>query len=159
MVLPVGHGTLLLGIYRGFAAMHQAGAIDRRPRLVAAQAAACAPSCAVHQGGGEALTWVREGTTRAEGIRIVQPVRGDAVLAAIEASGGTVVAVDEPTIVEGEAELARLGFYVEPTSAVVWGALKATLSSLPDPIVVVLTGSGLKVEPAGEASVIGSHYA
>ena len=148
VVLPVGHGTLLLGIARGFAAMRAAGAIDRQPRLIAAQAAACAPLWAVHQGGGEALAWVREGPTRAEGIRIVQPLRGDAVLAAIEASGGTVVAIDEPTIAEGELELARLGFYVEPTSAVVWGALAATLASLPDPVIVILTGSGLKAEPA-----------
>jgi len=159
VVLPVGHGTLLLGIDRGFAAMREAGAIDRRPRLVAAQAAACAPLWAVHQAGGEALAWVREGPTRAEGIRILQPVRGDAVLAAIEASGGTVVAVDEPAIVEGEAELARLGFYLEPTSAVVWEALTATLPSLPDPVVAVLTGSGLKAEPAVEASRMGSQHA
>ena len=148
VVLPVGHGTLLLGVARGFAAMREAGAIDRRPRLVAAQAAACAPLWAVHQGGGEALAWVREGPTRAEGIRIVQPLRGDAVLSAIEENGGTIVAIDEPSIAQGEAELARLGFYVEPTSAVVWGALAATLTSLPDPVVVILTGSGLKAEPA-----------
>jgi threonine synthase len=74
-------------------------------------------------------------------------------------SGGTVVAVDEPAIAEGEAELNRLGFYIEPTSAVVWGALTATLGSLPDPVVIVLTGSGLKVEPEVGTSVMGSHHA
>ena len=157
VVLPVGHGTLLLGVARGFAAMREAGAIDREPRLVAAQAAACAPLWAVHQGGGEALAWVREGPTRAEGIRIIQPLRGDAVLAAIEGNGGTVVAIDEPSIGQGEAELARLGFYVEPTSAVVWGALAATLPSLPDPVVVILTGSGLKAEPPMRTPAAGTN--
>jgi threonine synthase len=46
VVLPVGHGTLLLGIERGFAAMHLAGAIDRRPqsRLRLAPALRCGPS-------------------------------------------------------------------------------------------------------------------
>lgn len=144
IVLPVGHGTLLLGLARGLEAMRAAAAVDGGTRLVAGQAVACAPIWAVHQGGGEALGWVREGETRAEGIRILQPMRGDAVLRAIEAGGGTVVAVDEPTIEDGERRLARLGFYVEPTSAVAWGALRATLSGLPDPVVVVLTGSGLK---------------
>jgi len=148
VVVPVGHGTLLLGLARGFEALQAAGAIDRRPRLIAAQAAACAPLWAVHQGGSAALGWVREGPTRAEGVRILQPLRGDAVLAAVEGSGGTVVAVDEPTIERGEIELARRGFFVEPTSAVVWGALEATLAALPEPIVAVLTGSGLKGEPA-----------
>jgi threonine synthase len=91
---------------------------------------------------------VREGETRADGIRILQPLRGDAVLNAVETSGGTIVALDEPSIARGEAELARRGFFVEPTSAVVWGALEACLRSLPDPVVAILTGSGLKSEPA-----------
>jgi threonine synthase len=72
------------------------------------------------------------------------------MLRAIEESHGTIIAVDEPTIARGEAELARRGFFVEPTSAVVWGALEATLRSLPDPVVAVLTGSGLKSEPPSE---------
>lgn len=144
VVLPVGQGTLLLGVARGFEAMRAASAVETVPRLIAGQAAACAPIWAVHQGGGEALGWVREGETRAEGIRILHPLRGDAVLAAIEGSGGTVVAVDEPSIEDGERQLGHRGFYVEPTSAVVWGALAATLRGLPDPVVVILTGSGLK---------------
>jgi threonine synthase len=147
VLLPAGHGTLVLGLARGFAALQEAGAIDRVPKLIAAQAAACAPLWAAHQAGGQAVGWVREGETRAEGIRILQPLRGDAVLKAVETSRGTIVAVDEPSIGRGEAELARRGFFVEPTSAVVWGALEATLRSLPDPVVAVLTGSGLKSEP------------
>jgi threonine synthase len=38
-----------------------------------------------------------------------------------------------------------LGFYVEPTSAIVWNALEQIAAELPDPVVVALTGSGLKV--------------
>jgi threonine synthase len=147
VLLPAGHGTLVLGLARGFAAMQTAGAIDRIPKLIAAQAAACAPLWAAHQAGGQAVGWVREGETRADGIRILQPLRGDAVLNAVETSGGTIVALDEPSIARGEAELARRGFFVEPTSAVVWGALEACLRSLPDPVVAILTGSGLKSEP------------
>jgi threonine synthase len=67
------------------------------------------------------------------------------------------VAIDEPSIAQGEAELARLGFYVEPTSAVVWGALAATLPSLPDPVVVILTGSGLKAEPPMRTPAAGTN--
>jgi threonine synthase len=147
VVLPAGHGTLLLGLARGFEALAAAGLIAAVPKLVAAQAAACAPLWAVHQAGGEALSWVREGETRAEGIRILQPLRGDAVLMAVQASGGTVVAVDEPSIARGEAELAHRGFFVEPTSAVVWAALESTLRGLADPVIAILTGSGLKAEP------------
>jgi threonine synthase len=147
VVVPAGQGTLLLGLWRGFQSMYDSGSIGDLPRMIGAQAAACAPLWAVHQGGGVTLAWVQEGVTRAEGIRILRPLRGDAVLEAVHASRGTIVAVDEPTIAEGEERLAALGFFVEPTSAVVWGALQSTLTDLPDPVVAVLTGSGLKVEP------------
>jgi threonine synthase len=118
--------------------------ISRLPDFIGVQAQECAPIWAVAQGGAARLTWAQEGQTRAEGIRIARPLRGDAVLKAVESSGGRMVAVTEGEIAEGEHQLARLGFYVEPTSAVVWGALLRLLDDLPDPVVAVLTGSGLK---------------
>jgi threonine synthase len=58
------------------------------------------------------------------------------------------VAVEEAEIEHGVAELARRGFLVEPTSAVVWPALENLLPELPEPVVAVLTGSGFKSGPA-----------
>ena len=80
----------------------------------------------------------------AEGIRIIHPLRGDQVLQAVETSGGRIVAVEEDEISAGRDALSRRGLYVEPTSAVVWPALMSVLADLPDPVVVVLTGSGYK---------------
>ncbi len=145
VVLPAGQGTQLLGAYRGFLALQSAGAIDRLPQLVAVQARACAPLWAVSTGGAAALALTREGETQAEGIRILHPLRGDAVLEAIERTDGTVVAIEEGDITSGRAALARRGHWVEPTSAVVWPALEQILDELPDPVVAVLTGSGFKV--------------
>ena len=151
IVVPVGQGTLALGCAAGFEAMRQAGAIGRVPAIIGVQAEACAPIWAVYTGGRAGLAWVREAETRAEGIRIFQPLRGDEVLAAIERSGGFLQAVREDQILDGEHELARLGFYVEPTSAVVWPAVLDSIEKLIDPVVLVLTGSGYKrpVESAG----------
>jgi threonine synthase len=87
---------------------------------------------------------VQEGETVAEGIRIRSPLRGDALLEAVRRSGGTWVAVPEEAILEGRSVLARLGLYVEPTSAVVWAALGAAGADVRRPIVAVLTGSGFK---------------
>jgi threonine synthase len=140
VILPVGHGTLFIGLHHGFKALRAAGLIDRLPRLVGVQAMACAPIWAVQTHGRDALGWVTEGETIAEGIRVLQPIRGDAVLAAITESGGTMLAVDEPAIKAGRDHLARMGFYVEATSAVVWEALKEA----PGEVVVILTGHGLK---------------
>jgi len=144
VITPVGQGTLLLGLVRGFQALLEAGQIDAMPRLFGVQARACAPLWAVQEGGAAGLEWVREGDTVAEGIRILRPLRGDEVLAAVEGSGGRILAVEEQDIVAGRDALARRGLYVEPTSAVVWPALLALRQSLPGPVILVLTGSGLK---------------
>ena len=86
----------------------------------------------------------------AEGVRVRSPLRLQSVVKAVQASGGTFVAVDEANILPGRDALARLGFYVEPTSALVWRALQELLPSLPDPVVAVLTGSGYKWNPNEE---------
>ncbi|NIS78830.1 MAG: pyridoxal-phosphate dependent enzyme [Anaerolineales bacterium] len=144
VIMPVGQGTLFLGAYRGFQALIFAGIIDRVPQMVAVQAKACAPLWAVFTGGMTGLERVSEGDTIAEGIRISHPLRGDAILAAIEESGGKVVVVDEDAILAGRDALSHLGLYVEPTSAVVWPALHSVLGVLPNPVVAILTGIGFK---------------
>jgi len=144
MVLPLGQGTLLLGVYYGFQSLLAAGRIEAIPKIVGVQARACAPIWAAHVGGKDRRDRIEEGTTLAEGIRIARPLRLDAVLAAVEETGGRVVALEEQQIGEGRDALASLGFYVEPTSAVVWPALHEVLPELPDPVVAVLTGSGFK---------------
>lgn len=144
IVLPLGHGTLLLGLHRGFLALRAARLIERLPELIGVQAMACAPIWAVHTYGREGLGWVTEGETVAEGIRVVRPIRGDAVLAAVRESGGTLLAVEDPAILSGHNVLARLGFYVEATSAVVVAALAHPDSQGEGDTVVMLTGSGLK---------------
>jgi threonine synthase len=144
ILVPAGQGGLLLGIARGFEALFEASRIARIPVLIGVQARACAPLWAVHNYGAAGLPWISEGETIAEGIRIRHPLRGDAVLAAVAASRGTFLAVDEEEILPGRNELARQGFYVEPTSAVVWPALAQISAMTPEPIVAVLTGSGFK---------------
>jgi threonine synthase len=144
VVVPVGQGSLLIGLERGFDALKAAGRIHQTPQLIGVQAQACAPLWAVARAGGAGLGFVQEGETIAEGIRIRNPLRGDAALAAVRSSGGTWVAVPEEAIREGQAALARLGLFVEPTSAVVWPALTAIGGELRRPIVAVLTGSGFK---------------
>jgi threonine synthase len=144
VIAPAGQGSVLLGLHLGFDGLRRAGVITGAPVLVGVQARACAPLWAVYTGGAAALRLMQEGETVAEGIRTLRPVRGDAVMAAAESSGGGFVAVEEEQILAGRDELARRGLYVEPTSAVVWPALQDWSDRLEDPVVAILTGSGLK---------------
>ena len=146
IVTPVGQGGLLLGLGRGFEALLNAGLISRMPRLIGVQARSCAPLWSLYHYGPAGLGWVAEGQTLAEGIRVHQPLRGDAVFSMIDKHQGMMLAVDEEEILPGQKQLSKRGFYVEPTSAVVWGALSQITGKTPDPVVVILTGSGLKSE-------------
>lgn len=144
VICPVGQGGLLLGIGRGFLALQRSGVIPEAPRLIGVQALACAPLWALFQYGAEGLMWVSEGETLAEGVRVRYPLRGDTVLRTVEESGGFFIAIDEGDILTGRDQLARRGFYVEATSAIVWKALMQVIDGTPEPIVVMLTGSGFK---------------
>jgi threonine synthase len=148
VIAPVGQGSFLLGMARGFEAVRIAGLESKITQLVGIQSRACAPLWAITNLGVSALDGIEEGETVAEGIRIRQPLRGEDVVEAIRSSNGFLAAVKEQDILPARDELASRGFYVEPTSAVVWPALMDHLDELNDPIVVVLTGSGLKYEPS-----------
>ncbi len=143
---PCGHGGLMLGAMRGFAALQQAGLIERQPYYVAVQAAACAPGWAAYQHGLPAMQSVQEGSTLAEGVRVSRPLRVEAILREFPPQGGRFLAIPEEDILPGYHALAQRGLYVEPTSALVWSALQQVLGSVPDPVVVMLTGSGLKYQ-------------
>ena len=148
IVTPVGQGSLLLGMERGFQSLLKAGLITGVPQMVGVQARACAPLWAAATFGKSGFDLVDEGETVAEGIRIRYPLRVDQVLEAVNNSQGSLAAVDEEEIIPARDELAARGFYVEPTSAVVWPALLELIDKLSEPIVVVLTGSGLKSNPS-----------
>jgi threonine synthase len=148
LVLPVGNGTLLLGAYRGFQRLYQAGLVEEEPRLFAVQAAVCAP---IHQAwvqGAETVEAGVPGLTAASGIAIGQPARGGQILAALRATNGGVITVGEDEIEQARSQLASRGFYAEETAAVSVAALPGLrarlLSPATEPVVVPLTGHGLK---------------
>ncbi|GAA1511453.1 pyridoxal-phosphate dependent enzyme [Sphaerisporangium rubeum] len=144
LVLPAGNGTLVIGAYLGFAALRDAGLVDRVPRVVAVQAERCAPVAAAYTAGAREVTAVRPGRTAAEGIAIAAPVRGPRVLEIVRDTGGTVVTVSEDEIAAAHAALASRGLWVEPTGAVAYAAVSGLGTAPGEVVVAPLCGSGLK---------------
>jgi threonine synthase len=137
VIAPVGHGGLLLGLALGFNALKQSGVTDDIPVLVGVQAENCAPLLSTSQPAE-----VKE--TVAGGINVANPVRAGELRALQQQQDIRFVSVPEMSILAGRDHLAGKGFYVEATSAVVLDALRQLVEDLPDPIAVILTGSGLK---------------
>ena len=67
IIAPVGHGGLLLGIVRGFAALARSGLIAQPPYYLGVQAAACDPVVRAFKYGLAAMGTAGEGATLAEG--------------------------------------------------------------------------------------------
>jgi threonine synthase len=145
VILPAGQGGMLLGMSRGFRSLLLAiGSKKGKPVIIGVQARSCAPLWAKFSDDHPPGELIADNPTVAEGVRVSNPVRADAVLLAVSTSNGMIHAVAEDEISLCRSALALLGFYVEPTSAIVLSALKKTIRNLPDPVVVILTGSGLK---------------
>ncbi|MFB3886176.1 MAG: threonine synthase [Thermodesulfobacteriota bacterium] len=146
LVLPVGHGTLLLGASIGFKELKDAGMVRGIPKIVGVQSAACAPLFQAFVRGWTENFPIEKKETLAEGIAIANPVRGTQILRAIRETGGEVLAVTENEIGTAMKEMSRRGHFIEPTSAATIAGLKKYLNrkKKKEMIVSTLTGTGLK---------------
>ena len=148
VVVPAGSGSLALGARLGFEELRRGGAIEKLPRIYAAQPAACAPLVVAMERGAEDVERFPSTPTLAEGASIAEPIRGREVLAALRQTGGGAVAVAEDEIVSGRELAARQGVYIEPTSALAVAATRVLLATeavtTSESVVNVISGHGLK---------------
>jgi threonine synthase len=151
IITPCGAGSNVLGCEIGFSELLRAGEIDTMPRIFAAQPANCGPIAAAFLAGSDGPVTTEIRPTIAEGTAIAQPIRLAEVLGTLRETRGGAVMLSEEEIGAATLELARMGIYVEPTSAQVAAAFGRLLDAgtiTPEQTsVLVLTGSGLKATP------------
>ena len=151
IVAPTGGGSNVLGSFHAFSGLREAGEVDRLPRLYGAQSESCQPMARGFQAGAETYVETESRPSIAEGIAVSHPIRSREVLTAARESGGGIYAVSEEAIGIAHGKLARLGLYVEPTTAAAGALLDQLIEQgairAGERVVVILTGSGLK---AGE---------
>jgi len=154
---PAGGGTGLIGMWKAFAELEALGWIDaRRPRMVAVQAAGCAPIVrAWQQGATHAETW-QDAHTIASGIRVPAAIGDFLMLRAIAESDGFAIAVDDAAIEQAVAQVAsREGMLLCPEGAATYAAWKSAMAAGqagPEDIALLFNcASGLKypLPPAG----------
>jgi threonine synthase len=153
VVYPTGGGTGLVGMWKAFAELETVGLLTYpRPRMVAVQAAGCAPIVRAYEAGAERAEPWENAATRAGGIRVPAAIGDTLILDALRASGGTALSVDEASIDDAQLLAARHGLgYVSPESAAALAGaadLRAGGDIGPDERVVVFdTGIGAKYPP------------
>ena len=150
ILYPVAQGGQFIGAWLGWSKLYEAGLINRLPRMVAVQSAQVSPLYLAWRDGFDVVQAITPtGRTIADGVNISNPVRGKRLLHVVSESRGRVMAIQDHAISEGQRKLAKLGFYVEPTSALVCAALKELIAEIheDDLVLLPLTGNGLKGEP------------
>lgn len=128
---PTGGGTGLIGMWKAFDELEAVGWIGpKRPRMVAVQAAGCAPIVkAFEEGKRFAEPWP-DPRTVAAGIRVPAAVGDFLILDAVRASGGFAAAVDDGEIAAAQRECARReGVLLCPEGAATLAALKRALAA------------------------------
>ncbi|HJQ27594.1 MAG TPA: threonine synthase [Blastocatellia bacterium] len=155
VIVSVGDGNILSGLWKGFNDFHRLGFIDRLPQLIGAQAATAAAIVDAANSDGN----VRPGPahTIADSINVGQPRDARAAVRAIQDSGGRGVKVTDDEILAAIGRLARAtGVFAEPAAAASFAALvkmsEAGALAADERVLLVMTGSGLKdIESARRA--------
>jgi threonine synthase len=147
---PTGGGTGLIGMWKAFAELETLGFIgSKRPRMVAVQAAGCAPMVRAYEEGVEHAPRWENAHTIASGIRVPQAVGDFLILRAVRESKGFAIAVDDPAISSAVDEVARKeGFLMCPEGGATYAAYKQSLAdgrvSRTERVVLFNCASGLK---------------
>lgn len=155
VLIPIGAGPLLTGMYKGFAEYLNLGLIPTLPKLVGVQAVGCAPIVRAFEEGATTVRAWDAPKTVASGVSdplVGYEQDGELTLERVRRSGGVAVSVTDEEILDAAVNLGNYeGIFSEPTGAVsVAGAAKLASRGIirpSDTVVSVVTGAGLKETP------------
>ncbi|HEY1372707.1 MAG TPA: threonine synthase [Candidatus Binatia bacterium] len=161
VIHPTAGGAGICAMWKGWGELQALGCAKKLPRLAAAQSAAAAPIVAAFENRLERVAPVAAKPTVAESIQVGNPAAlGDRALAALRASKGAAVALNDEEILSAQSMLARLaGIFAEPAGAISVAAAKKLVEAgsiqRNETVVCNITGHGLKqpsaVQVAAEA--------
>jgi threonine synthase len=146
-------------MWKAFQELEQLGWVKkgRRPRMIAVQAAGCAPVVRAFEEGAKVTRMWENAATFAAGLRVPKPY-GDAIMLQIlRESGGLALAQNDDQILASILDWARNeGVFLSPEGAAATAAYDSLLASgflkPSDRVVLFNTGAGLKyTDVTGEA--------
>ncbi|WP_100065907.1 threonine synthase [Miniphocaeibacter massiliensis] len=152
IIVPIGTGPLLAGVWRGFNELKEMGIIQKLPRMVGVQAKNCSPIAQAYKENREVHSALDWSETLAGGIAdqlVGYEQDGDYTNYLINKSGGDFVILSEDEILDIWKKLPLVeGIFAEPTGACSVGAAKKLFDDgiikKDDSVVSLITGHGLK---------------
>ncbi len=157
VIVPVGCGTNLSGIWKGFAELKELGFIEKLPRMIAVQPKGCDTICNAYQNKDERYTLIEKPNTIASAVGIGVPQDDIKCFNALRDSKGTSQTASDAEILAAQQLLAQEeSIFTEPSGAIPVATLpelleKAIISPL-ETVVCIATGTGLKDPKAAISS-------
>lgn len=147
VIVSVGDGCILSGIYKGFYDFYKLGWIDKIPQIIGVQAEGASPIVEAFNSGKDIIP--QEAHTIADSISVGCPRAGGQALRALKNSKGMMVSVTDAEILDAIKILARQsGIFAEPAGAASFAGLiklkKQNKIRKNEKVVIVITGHGLK---------------
>ena len=154
IIVPIGGGGILTGIYQGYKDLLELGLIDHLPRMIGAQEAGCAPLVNAFREGRDPkdIERVKDPHGVAAAIADAFPLDGETALRAIYESKGLAETAEDQEILEAQSELGRYeGIFAETASAATVAVLKKLLKdgriSPEESVACIISGNGVKELP------------
>jgi len=147
VVVPVGDGNIIAGIHKGFKDLVELGWLEHMPHIFGIQPEGSAAIANAFNSGTEEIIPVKADTI-ADSVSVDHPHDGLRALRAATQTGGRYLTITDQHILTAIARLGREGIFIEPAAATAYAglesAIKQGLFDASDPVLVMLTGSGLK---------------
>ena len=150
IVYPTGGGVGLIGIHKALLELREIGfPIYRLPRMVAVQAAGCAPIVRAFEAGLRESQFWNDAKTAAFGINVPKALGDFLVLDALYDTGGCAIAVDDAAIAEYRRRVAATeGVLLCPEGAATIAAAAVLRENGwirdGERVLAINTGSGIK---------------
>ncbi len=150
VVVSVGDGNIISGVYKGFRDLLALGWIDRMPRLIGVQASGSAACYDVWRRGDDPATMTPiNAQTVADSIAADLPRDRVKAVRAVRETRGAFVSVPDDAILAGIPLLARLsGVFAEPAAAASYAGARAAIDEghirPAESVLLLVTGNGLK---------------
>ena len=159
IVYPTGGGVGLIGMVKAFDELEAMGlAGSKRPRMISAQAAGCAPIVRAFEQHADASVFWDNAATVASGLRVPKALGDFLILSGVYSTGGAAIAATDDEMMDACKELARLeGIFAAPEGGAGLVAVQQLLSAgkiqADESVVVFNTGSGYKYSEAWTAAI------
>jgi threonine synthase len=159
IIYPTGGGVGLIGMWKAFEELEAMGCIgSERPRMIAAQAAGCAPIVEAFEHRKASSEFWNNAATVASGLRVPKPLGDFLILSDLYASrGDAVVATDDEMLAACRQIAALEGIFAAPEGGAglvaVEKLVKQNKIQRDEAVVLFNTGSGYKYAEAWETAL------